>query len=348
MGRKITMKALVCEMCGSHNLIKNNGMYVCENCGTKYTTEEAKKLMVEVSGSVKIDNTKKLENYYKLARRAKETNNSADAKKYYDYIRQEVPEDWEANFFAVYYQTMQCTIAEILSASSVLCECVKDTVSLIKNADTDKQFNALNEIFEYCTTIVTILYSAAWKGYNPNGYNNNPLYYKQRTPNVLYILTILGDSIEKKFGTGAPYDKLVLEIRKCDVVVRTNQLKITATQKEIDFVHQLQEKIKELEPDYVTEDLKLKKSGCYVATSIYGSYDCQPVWTLRRFRDNTLAATWYGRVFIHIYYAISPILVKWFGEKSWFKNMWKPVLDKMVRKLNSDGVKNTPYNDKKW
>ena len=120
MGRKITMKALVCEMCGSHNLIKNNGMYVCENCGTKYTTEEAKKLMVEVSGSVKIDNTKKLENYYKLARRAKETNNSADAKKYYDYIRQEVPEDWEANFFAVYLNSMLFHLFAFLPFSLIL------------------------------------------------------------------------------------------------------------------------------------------------------------------------------------------------------------------------------------
>ena len=31
--------------------------------------------------------------------------------------------------------------------------------------------------------------------------------------------------------------------------------------------------------------------GCYVATCVYGSYDCPQVWTLRRFRDNTLAET---------------------------------------------------------
>ena len=46
-------------------------------------------------------------------------------------------------------------------------------------------------------------------------------------------------------------------------------------------------------------------SGCYVATAVYGSYDCPQVWTLRRFRDDTLAETWYGRAFIlsliHIY-----------------------------------------------
>lgn len=39
------------------------------------------------------------------------------------------------------------------------------------------------------------------------------------------------------------------------------------------------------------------KGGCYIATFVYGSYDCSQVWTLRRFRDNTLDETWYGRFF---------------------------------------------------
>lgn len=88
--------------------------------------------------------------------------------------------------------------------------------------------------------------------------------------------------------------------------------------------------------------------GCYVATAVYVSYDCPQVWTLRRYRDYTLAQTWYGRAFIKTYYAISPTLVKWFGHTNWFRNMWKPSLDKMVRKLNDKGVSDTPYQDKKW
>lgn len=91
-----------------------------------------------------------------------------------------------------------------------------------------------------------------------------------------------------------------------------------------------------------------KSGGCYVATAVYGSYDCPEVWTLRRFRDNTLAEIWYGRAFIRTYYAISPTLVKWFGETAWFKNMWKPTLDRMVERLNGEGVENTPYNDREW
>ena len=90
------------------------------------------------------------------------------------------------------------------------------------------------------------------------------------------------------------------------------------------------------------------KKGCYVATCVYGSYDCPEVWTLRRFRDDTLGATWYGRLFIYTYYAISPTLVKWFGHTKWFKKMWKGTLDQMVSNLRAKGIEDTPYNDKNW
>ena len=87
---------------------------------------------------------------------------------------------------------------------------------------------------------------------------------------------------------------------------------------------------------------------CYVATAVYGSYDCPEVWTLRRFRDNTLANNMYGMIFIKAYYAASPTLVKWFGKTSWFKTFWRKVLDKLVEKLNHKGVENTPYSDRNF
>lgn len=81
---------------------------------------------------------------------------------------------------------------------------------------------------------------------------------------------------------------------------------------------------------------------------MYGSYDCPEVWILRRFRDNTLASTWYGRAFIRTYYAISPTFVKWFGDTEWFKKMWKGKLDRMVATLKESGVESTPYKDKSY
>lgn len=89
-----------------------------------------------------------------------------------------------------------------------------------------------------------------------------------------------------------------------------------------------------------------QKSGCYIATAVYGSYDCPEVWTLRRFRDNTLDRTWYGRAFIRTYYAVSPTLVRWFGKDSWFQALFRPVLDRLVDRLRQSGVEDTAYQDK--
>ena len=98
------------------------------------------------------------------------------------------------------------------------------------------------------------------------------------------------------------------------------------------------------------EALKPKSSSgcCYVATAVYGSYDCPEVWTLRRYRDYDLAETWYGRAFIKIYYLISPKLVKYFGHAKWFRTFWKAKLDRLISVLEEKGFDSTPYEDKKW
>ena len=88
-----------------------------------------------------------------------------------------------------------------------------------------------------------------------------------------------------------------------------------------------------------------KKNGCYIATAVYGSYDCPEVWTLRRFRDYRLKQTAPGRAFVRCYYAVSPTLVKWFGGVDWLKRLVRHHLDRLVTRLKSEGVEDTAYND---
>lgn len=90
------MKALVCEMCGSQDLVKTDGMYVCQNCGTRYTVEEAKKMMVE--GTVKIDNSAFVEKYLANARRAKEKEDWEEVEKYYNMVEQNDPQKYRSHF----------------------------------------------------------------------------------------------------------------------------------------------------------------------------------------------------------------------------------------------------------
>lgn len=37
------MAMIKCEMCGSTDIIKQDGVFVCQSCGIKYSPEEAKK-----------------------------------------------------------------------------------------------------------------------------------------------------------------------------------------------------------------------------------------------------------------------------------------------------------------
>ena len=88
-----------------------------------------------------------------------------------------------------------------------------------------------------------------------------------------------------------------------------------------------------------------KNKGCYVATCVYGSYDCPPVWVLRRFRDETLAATIWGRMFIKLYYSVSPSLVKCFGNTAFFQSFVRAMLDRFVMRLKNAGLSDTAYVD---
>jgi len=90
---------------------------------------------------------------------------------------------------------------------------------------------------------------------------------------------------------------------------------------------------------------KTDKGGCYIATAVYGSYDCAEVWTLRRFRDDYLSKMIWGRYFIKAYYRISPKLVELFGDSKVFTKIFKKPLDIMVERLNRKGIENTYYED---
>ena len=66
------MKQIKCEMCGSTDLVKQEGVFVCQSCGIKYSIDEVKKMMIEgtvdVQGTVKLDNSAFVEKYLQNAK----------------------------------------------------------------------------------------------------------------------------------------------------------------------------------------------------------------------------------------------------------------------------------------
>jgi hypothetical protein len=77
-----------------------------------------------------------------------------------------------------------------------------------------------------------------------------------------------------------------------------------------------------------------KAPGCYIATAVYGSYNAPEVMTLRRFRDECLAESVAGCLFINIYYAISPRIADRLRDANRINKFVRNILDKFVAHVN--------------
>lgn len=134
------MKQLTCEMCGSTDLLKQDGVFVCQSCGCKYSVEEAKKMMIEgtvdVSGStVKVDNTDKLHSLLVLATRARKENNTDEAQKYYEMAMLEAPTNWEPAFYSAYYSILNSPISDVSDGLKKFRSRVRTSLELIFSDD---------------------------------------------------------------------------------------------------------------------------------------------------------------------------------------------------------------------
>lgn len=198
------MKRLVCEMCGGSELVKQDGVFVCQNCGTKYSVEEAKKMMVEgavtvegtvsVEGTVKVDKSEELKKLYTLARRAKESDNTENAVRYYTQIELQDPDSWEAYFYLIYFKARVSKLGEIHKDCKNLSNCFSTTFDLLNKSipEEDDKVIALKMIVHDIRHISDIMLSSA---YNIMEYNYRE--FCEYHQSVLEMMESLGDNIIK-------------------------------------------------------------------------------------------------------------------------------------------------------
>lgn len=139
------MKALICEMCGSSNLIKKDGLFVCQNCDVKYSVEEARKMMIEGPVTVQLDSSSEVENLYLLARRAKEVK-SDEAKKYYEMILLKKPDDWESAFYAKLAKTYSLKNGEVEGVLYDIIASLEGVLTLVKRLPDDDREKAISSM----------------------------------------------------------------------------------------------------------------------------------------------------------------------------------------------------------
>jgi hypothetical protein len=78
-----------------------------------------------------------------------------------------------------------------------------------------------------------------------------------------------------------------------------------------------------------------KKSGCFIATAVYEDYNSKEVLRLRKYRDEKLKNSIWGRIFIRTYYTISPPISEIIKKHNILKKLIKPILDKIILKLDN-------------
>lgn len=348
------MKKLVCELCGSDDIVKQEGCFVCQQCGTKYSIEEAKRMMMEGGDAapgitVKVDNSSFVERYLQNARRAKAKEDWEETEKYYNMVEQNEPTNIEAVFYSAYGKARTALISEDYYKKEAVFRVLQNTISVISDDFVVEKAEEEKPLLEQIKTDIAGLYKSNFvynKTTKDGVTTSNEAKIKELFTNTSIAFMNALDKVAAKLPDEqkkerAWYYKLAISLAD---YVRALKVSPTISREELLKFHQ---KIKEVDPLYKVPEIEADPA-CYVATAVYGSYDCPQVWTLRRYRDDTLAKTWYGRAFVRTYYAVSPTLVKWFGENAWFKKMWRGKLDNMVKRLNAEGYENTPYRDKNW
>lgn len=334
------MQAMKCDICGSNDIVKQDGLFVCQHCGTKYTVEEARKLL----GYVKIDQSEENEKYLTLARRAVKNKDIDNGIKYWELIAENDPMNWEAIFYLPYFRILKNPMDEDLVVP--FSNAIKEAFDLIHEKEPIEEQPTI--IKELCTkvkeagqTVFLKVIDIAGK-YLDKVFSGDALALFPSIPFPSRFLEATIEKIRELYPDNSELLSIAQEMEKDAKEYKeypTNTIK-----KAGEYSHKrIQGENESLQREY--QESRVQRGGCYIATCVYGSYDCPQVWTLRRFRDNILVKTWYGRAFISVYYFISPRLVRLFGDATWFKKMWKKRLDTIVKTLQDDGFSDTPYED---
>lgn len=158
-----------------------------------------------------------------------------------------------------------------------------------------------------------------------------------------YCITLLEKNIKLKPLLIDYYQlviQLLVDLCKCHHTIWDKQkfvIKSEVQRKELFRKYDLySQSLLEIKPDCEIPKINRSNGYCYIATAVYGSYNAPQVLVLRNFRDNNLSKNIFGRLFVFVYYKISP----WFAKKlvgNWRINqIVRSLLDVIIAKISKN------------
>lgn len=192
------MKQLKCEVCGSTDLLKQDGVFLCQSCGCKYTVEEAKKLMVEgtveIKGKVQLDNSHLIENFLNMAITALDSSNNVEAEQYCNKVIEVDPDNYKAFLYKGTATAWQSTFAKLRIIEAINCW----KTALNKCDEKDR-----NELLSYTDSNFRQIIIAMVKlagGFVESGVNQyNGTSYREHLLTILNCIQIYTKSINPSF-----------------------------------------------------------------------------------------------------------------------------------------------------
>lgn len=73
---------------------------------------------------------------------------------------------------------------------------------------------------------------------------------------------------------------------------------------------------------------------CFIATAVYQNPMAPEVVSLRKFRDETLTKSWFGKKFVAAYYKVSPPIANWLKKQPKISSVIRSILNQIVRMVS--------------
>lgn len=278
------MKQLTCEMCGSTDIAKQDGFFVCQTCGMKYSVEDAKKMMIEgtvdVQGTVKVDNSAFVEKYLANARRAKQKEDWEETEKYYNMVEQNDPNNIEAIFYSSYGKAKCSLVESDIYKREEAFKVLQNCVSIIDDNydyEDDKEIDIIKQISD---DIINMACSSYVYNQTKNGYGIVTKTDKYRTVtlfnNLGLAFTDSLDHIIEGYGENDKAKKLKLlklALAHVEFILKNGSLQNPAQVR--GYVANYHQKIHALDPSHPIMTEQKRSLPNYATSTGWGKF-----WTI--------------------------------------------------------------------
>lgn len=244
------MKKIICESCGSVDLVYQDGSLVCRSCGTRYV----------ITG---IMTPEKMKNLYTLARRAFEEGIFDDAAEYYGDLLEENPDDWEAYSFGRMARLIRVKEDDLSDEIEIFNDLIEKMLKMIRQSsdDPDTLIDRINKVHDgIITTSHQIFYrliNLPDPEYDPDNDYKLDIYYAHqdkvdKAKSDTYMMLLKWEEETKKQFKGS--DVTITEEMFIDnYKERIRQLYAMAMRPDFDAkkeIRRLTKIIKKYEPDW--------------------------------------------------------------------------------------------------